>query len=222
MPVNARLVIRDANVDGAGFLDSFYGESAGQAATERAAADNALTVHGSAVAVGDRVQQGWWFDGTDAFTADRPFTDAQTLDARRLRVVLNLLDHEDLPQLGIWGAADPTRAKGYARWVEVNTGATLVDGNFTDDTLYAKLLGESGIPKKFWYHAYDVSAWYTDEFAFYRADLTLGQSGLIHYVTIGSTTTPDSRGGVASGLALPSDPWIWQVELAKYRDGLTT
>ena len=28
MPVNARLVIRDADADGAGFLDSFYGESA--------------------------------------------------------------------------------------------------------------------------------------------------------------------------------------------------
>ena len=67
MPVNARLVIRDADADGAGFLDSFYGESAGQAATERAATDNALSVHGSAVSVADRVQQGWWFDGTDVF-----------------------------------------------------------------------------------------------------------------------------------------------------------
>ena len=42
MPVNARLVIRDADADGAGFLDSFYGESAIQAATARAATDDAL------------------------------------------------------------------------------------------------------------------------------------------------------------------------------------
>ena len=81
MPVNARLVIRDADADGAGFLDSFYGESAGQAATERAAADNALTVHGPAVSVADRVQRGWWFDGTDVFAADRPFTELQQRQA---------------------------------------------------------------------------------------------------------------------------------------------
>ena len=78
MPVNARLVIRDADADGAGFLDSFYGESAGPAATERADTDNALTVHGPAVSVADRVQRGWWFDGTDVFSADRPFTELQT------------------------------------------------------------------------------------------------------------------------------------------------
>ena len=77
MPVNSRLVIRDADADGAGFLDSFYGESAGQAAIARAATDSALTVHGSVVSVSDRVQRGWWFDGTDALTADRPFTELQ-------------------------------------------------------------------------------------------------------------------------------------------------
>ena len=77
MPVNARLVIRDADADGAGFLDSFYGESATQAATARAATDDALTVHGSVVSVPDRVQPGWWFDGTDAFVADRPFNELQ-------------------------------------------------------------------------------------------------------------------------------------------------
>ena len=81
MPVNARLVIRDADADGAGFLDSFYGESAGPAATERAATDNALTVHGPAVSVADRVQRGWWFDGTDVFSADRPFTELQQRQA---------------------------------------------------------------------------------------------------------------------------------------------
>ena len=70
MPVNARLVIRDANADGAGLLDSFYGESSLLLATTRAATDAALTVHGSVVSVQDRVQQDWWFDGTDTFTAD--------------------------------------------------------------------------------------------------------------------------------------------------------
>ena len=58
MPVNARLVIRDADADGAGFLDSFYGESAIQAATARAATDDALTVHGSVVSVPDRASAG--------------------------------------------------------------------------------------------------------------------------------------------------------------------
>ena len=81
MPVNARLVIRDADADGAGFLDSFYGESAIQAATARAATDDALTVYGSVVSVPDRVQPGWWFDGTDAFTADRPFNELQQRQA---------------------------------------------------------------------------------------------------------------------------------------------
>ena len=77
MAVNARLVIRDADADGAGFLDSFYGESAGPAAIERAATDSALSVHGSVVSVADRVRQGWWFNGTDAFAADRPFNELQ-------------------------------------------------------------------------------------------------------------------------------------------------
>ena len=77
MPVNARLVVRDADADGAGFLDSFYGESASQAAIARAATDAALTVHGSVVSVPDRVRPEWWFDGTDAFTADRPFNELQ-------------------------------------------------------------------------------------------------------------------------------------------------
>ena len=77
MPVNARLVIRDANADGAGLLDSFYGESSLLLATTRAATDAALTVHGSVVSVQDRVQQGWWFDGIDTFTADRPLTELE-------------------------------------------------------------------------------------------------------------------------------------------------
>ena len=220
MPFNAYLVIRDADADGAGHLDLFYRTR--NEAVARAGTDAALSAHASEVAAPDRVQRGWWFDGTDTLTSERPRTIAEGVDARRLEVVLNLLDHEDLPQLGVWGAADPERAKGYARWIEVNTGATLEDGNFTDDALYAKLRGESAIPKKFWYHAYNVGLWYTGEFGFYRADLSPGDLGLIHYVTVGSTTTPNSRTGVASGLALPSGPWIWQVELAKYRDGLTT
>ena len=93
MPINARLVIRDADADGAGFLDSFYGESAIQAATARAATDGALAVHGSVVSVSDRVQQGWWFDGTDAFVADRPFNELQQRQAAftNLHVYLNTL-----------------------------------------------------------------------------------------------------------------------------------
>ena len=81
MPVNARLVIRDADADGAGFLDSLYGESAIQAATARAATDDALALHGSVVSVPDRTQPGWWFDGTDAFAADRPFNELQQRQA---------------------------------------------------------------------------------------------------------------------------------------------
>ena len=81
MPVNARLVIRDAGANGAGFLDSFYGESAIQAATARAATDDALTVHGSVVSVPDRASSGWWFDGTDAFRADKPFNELQQRQA---------------------------------------------------------------------------------------------------------------------------------------------
>ena len=77
MPVNACLVIRDADADGAGFLDSLYSESAGLAAIAQAATDDALTVHGSVVSVSDRVQPGWWFNGTDALTADRPFNELQ-------------------------------------------------------------------------------------------------------------------------------------------------
>ena len=59
------------------FWTRFYGESAGPAAIERAATDSALSVHGSVVSVADRVQKGWWFDGTDTLTADRPFTELQ-------------------------------------------------------------------------------------------------------------------------------------------------
>ena len=81
MPVNARLVVRDADADGGGFLDSFYSESDIQAATARAATDSALTVHGSVVSVLDRVQNGWWFDGNDTFTADRPFNELQERQA---------------------------------------------------------------------------------------------------------------------------------------------
>ena len=81
MPVNARLVIRDADADGAGFLDSFYGESAIQVATARAATDDALSVHASVVSVPDRIKQGWWFDGADAFTSDRPFNELQQRQA---------------------------------------------------------------------------------------------------------------------------------------------
>ena len=93
MPVNARLVIRDANTDGAGFLDSFYGELAVQLATARAATDATLTVHGSVVSVADRVQKGWWFDGTDVFVADRPFNELQQRKAAftHLHLFLNTL-----------------------------------------------------------------------------------------------------------------------------------
>ena len=93
MPVNARLVIRDANADGAGFLDSFYGELAVQLAAARAATDVALTVHGSVVSVADRVQKGWWFDGTDVFVADRPFNELQQRKAAftHLHLFLNTL-----------------------------------------------------------------------------------------------------------------------------------
>ena len=219
MPFNAYLVIRDADADGAGRLDLFYRTR--NEAVARAGTDVALSAHASEVAAPDRVVSGWWFDGTDTLTSERPRTIAEGVDARRLEVVLNLLDHEDLPQLGVWGAADPERAKGYARWIEVNTGATLEDGNFTDDALYAKLLGESAIPKKFWYHAYRLQTWYLGNTAFYREGLAPGEAGLIHYITVGDTTTPDSREGVASGLALPGTGWVWQAELAKYRDGIT-
>ena len=219
MAFNAYLVIRDVDADGAGHLDLFYRTR--NEAVARAGTDAALSAHASEVAAPDRVQRGWWFDGTDTLTSERPRTIAEGVDARRLEVVLNLLDHEDLPQLGVWGAADPERAKGYARWIEVNTGATLVDGNFTDDALYAKLLGESAIPKKFWYHAYNVDVWYLADGGFYRVGLLPGEAGLTHYVTIGDTTTPNSRGGVVSGLALPGVGWVWQAELAKYRDGIT-
>ena len=93
MPVNARLVIRDADADGAGFLDSFYSESSIQVATARAATDDALTVHGSVVSVSDRVQPNWWFDGTDAFSADRPFNELQQRKSSftRLHIYLNTL-----------------------------------------------------------------------------------------------------------------------------------
>ena len=93
MPVNARLVIRDADVDGAGLLDSFYGESSLLLATTRADTDVALTVHSSVVSVSDRVQQGWWFDGTDTFTADRPFTELEQRKAAftQLHIYLNTL-----------------------------------------------------------------------------------------------------------------------------------
>ena len=93
MPVNARLVIRDADADGAGFLDALYGESAIQAATERAATDAALSVHSSVVSVSDRAQPGWWFDGTDTFTADRPLSELQQRKAAftHLHVYLNAL-----------------------------------------------------------------------------------------------------------------------------------
>ena len=93
MPVNARLVIRDADVDGAGLLDSFYGESSLLLATTRADTDAALTVHGSVVSVSDRVQQGWWFDGTDTFTADKPFTELEQRKAAftQLHIYLNTL-----------------------------------------------------------------------------------------------------------------------------------
>ena len=93
MPVNARLVIRDADADGAGLLDSFYGESAIQVATAQAATDAALSVHGSVVSVSDRVQRGWWFNGMDAFTADMPFTELQERQVAftQLHIHLNTL-----------------------------------------------------------------------------------------------------------------------------------
>ena len=219
MPFNAYLVIRDADADGAGRLDLFYRTR--NEAVARAGTDAALSAHASEVAAPDRVASGWWFDGTDTLTSDRPFTAAESLDARRLEVVLNLIDQEDLPQLAIWGALDPERAKGYSRWVEVNTGALLIDNNLTNDSLYAKLRGESQIPKRFWYHAYNVENWFLEPDGFYRESLSPGDAALIHYVTTAGGTEPDTRMGVASGLALPGAGWSWQVELAKYRDGIT-
>ena len=219
MPFNAYLVIRDADADGAGHLDLFYRTR--NEAVARAGTDAALSAHASEVAAPDRVASGWWFDGTDTLTSDRPRTSAEDVDARRLGIALNLIEQEDLPQLGVWSASDPVRAKGYARWLEVNTGANLIDANLVDDALYEKLRAESAIPKKFWYHAYKLDAWYMGNTAFYREGLPPGNAGLIHYITAGDTTTPNSRGGVASGLALPGTGWVWQAELAKYRDGIT-
>ena len=82
MPVNARLVIRDADADGAGFWIRSMASQLSRQATARAATDDALTVHGSVVSVPDRAfQPGWWFDGTDAFAADRPFNELQQRQA---------------------------------------------------------------------------------------------------------------------------------------------
>ena len=93
MSVNARLVIRDADTDGAGFLDSFYGESMILEATARAANNAALSVHGSVVSVADRVKLGWWFDGNTTFTADRPLNELQQRKAAftHLHTYLNTL-----------------------------------------------------------------------------------------------------------------------------------
>ena len=62
-------------------------------ATTRADTDAALTVHGSVVSVQDRVQQGWWFDGTDTFSADKPFTELEQRKAAftQLHIYLNTL-----------------------------------------------------------------------------------------------------------------------------------
>ena len=74
MAVNAYLVIRDADADGAGRLDRFY--KTRNEAVARAATDAALSPYPTEVSVSDRVTSGWWFDGTDTLTSDRPFTNA--------------------------------------------------------------------------------------------------------------------------------------------------
>ena len=84
MPFNAYLVIRDADADGAGHLDLFYRTR--NEAVARAGTDAALSAHASEVAAPDRVASGWWFDGTDTLTSDRPRTSAEDVDARRLRI----------------------------------------------------------------------------------------------------------------------------------------
>ena len=74
---SAFLVLRNLEASGAGWLDAFY--LTAPEATTKAATDAELTARAAAVDVGSGVRRGYWFDGTDAFTPGRPFTNTQRL-----------------------------------------------------------------------------------------------------------------------------------------------
>ena len=172
-------------------------------------------------------QGGTWIGGvyTDPsldglWLPDDELSGADLLDRKRVTIARNLREHENVQGLAAWDKASSDRAEGYSRWIESNVIAMLEDGNLTDDALYAKLLAESQIPGEFWYHAYDLETWYLHDTGYYNRD----DRDWTHYVTSPGGTTPNSRGGVISGLATPTPDltaWNWPAELAKFGTGIT-
>lgn len=169
-----------------------------------------------------RIQRGGVFSATTGYTPPRARTAGQALLSRRLKIARNLHAQASIP-LGLWkDAAQEMRVAGYAEWIHANVRALLVDANLTDDTKYAKLLAESEFDGAFWFFAFVLEDWYTNN-GYYRTDNTLGPATWAHYVTAPGGTGADTRSGVVSGLAMVTTVtgFSWPTELAKLVSAIT-
>ena len=156
MPVQAYLVLQNQSGN-AGLLNSFWRTS--EEAIAAASTDAALSALSAASSVPDDVVPGVFYDGTD-FVIEGPLTTDQIVARRRNNLLALLRPLERIEGIGTWTAGElngigledfSTRAKSYARWVEMMTRATAIDANLSNDSRHAILLREASHPGRVWY-----------------------------------------------------------------------
>ena len=183
------------------------------------AADADLSAHVGAVSTPDAAIPGWYFHPGDQSLTAEAISDAQKIATRRGIIKDLLRNLEGVRGMASWAHwnNNNVRAQVYARWVEMQARAVSIDSNVLDDTKYAVLLAEASIPGDLWYVLFeegDAEATPPDpqERPFWRFWLRNDRSAWIWYSTTGSTTTADSRGGIANGaisLAAATDfDWV--------------
>lgn len=138
-------------------------------------------------AVTDMAEVGWMY--VSGVAVDSLETDPE-ISERRMALKELIRNLEKVPGLATWIAGSNTdvRAKTYARWVEMIARASSIDDNLEDDTKHATILAEASIDGRTWYWLHSSSSWggYFDDD---RGDWNW-------YSTAGTSTTPDSRGGL--------------------------
>ena len=161
-------------------------ETGAEATTAASSLDGVVAASAS---VSDQVDIGWYYKSnavTDSLVGDA------VVNARRetLKVLLRKL--EAVGGLAVWAAEGDTntaeRVKSYRRWVEMMVRASSVDSNLSSDSRYNRILTEAQIDGRTWYWLHNPVSWKS-----YIGD---DRSGWAFFNTVGTSTTPGSRGGI--------------------------
>ena len=152
----------------------------------------------------------WFLNTTDDKIELAGISDSDLIIERRQTILSNLRKLEEVQGLAVWAHwnDDNARAQVYSRWIEMQVRAVYVDSNLSSNTKYEWMLAESLIPGNLWYVLFKMGSESSGNDLAWRAWLDDDRSMWTYYQTTGTTTTPNSRAGIARGtitLEIPDD-----------------